>query len=271
MNKLITIIATIILASLTATAQKVEDRNNLKVIYINEAVSTHFVSPEKISYVDISINDILGDMPLPNAVRVKPIKKNSSGVITITSERFLVQYLLVYTDDLSKVVTKYNIPYSDVSSYLNSESSMTKSQLYDYSYNMLISPNRYYNISNKKFRMKIILNNIYTMDKYFFIDVSLLNETNIPYHIEDIRFKIEDKKLTKATNFQSIEVLPIMSAIKRKQFKKDYRNVFVFEKFTFPEEKVFVIEFSEKQISGRLIRLEVEYNDILHADLFISK
>lgn len=62
--------------------------------------------------------------------------------------------------------------------------------------------------------MKIVLNNIYTLDKYFFIDISMINKTKIRYDIDQIRFKIEDKKQTKATNFQSIEILPLMQVNK---------------------------------------------------------
>ena len=42
----------------------------------------------------------------------------------------------------------------------------------------------------------------------------------------------------------------------------------VVEKLTFPEEKVLRIEISENQISGRVIELTIEYEDILNADGF---
>ena len=244
------------------------NKEDLPVIFVNKDVSTHFVSPERIDYVDISIADIAGDLPLSNTLRVKPTKEGASGVLTITSERFMVQYLLMYTEDLSKVYSRYNIPYSDVKSYLNSESDMTQSQLHEYCYNMLLSKNNFFNVSSSKYGMRIRLNNIYSIDKYFFLDLSLFNQTNIQYDIENIRFMVEDKKKTKATTFQSIEMSPILVSQQDKSFKKKYRNVFVFEKFTFPEEKVFVIELSEKQLSGRVVRLEVEYSDILNADQF---
>lgn len=244
------------------------NKENLPVVYVNKDVSTHFISPERIEYVDISIAEIAGDIPLSNTLRVKPTQEGASGVLTITSERFLVQYLLLYTDDLSKVYSRYNIPYSDVKSYLNPESDMTQSQLHEYCYRMLLSPNNYFNVSSSKYGMRIRLNNIYTIDKYFFLDLSLFNKSNIQFDIENMRFFVEDKKKTKATTFQSIEISPILSSQNDKSFKKKYRNVFVFDKFTFPEAKVFVIELSEKQISGRVVRLEIEYSDILKADIF---
>ena len=243
-------------------------KENLPVIYVNKDISTHFVSPEKIEYVDISVPDIAGDIPLPNAVRVKPIKEGASGVLTITSERYMVQYLLMYTDDLSKVYSRYNIPYTDVKSYLSPESDMTRAQLHDYCYRMLLSKKKFYNVSCLKHGMRVTLNNIYTVDKYFFIDISLLNKTNIQYDIDNIRFFVEDKKMTKATTFQSIEIQPLLVSQQDKSFKKKWRNIFVFDKFTYPEDKIFVIELAEKQLSGRVIRLEIEYSDLLNADIF---
>lgn len=243
-------------------------KEDLPVVYINKGVTTHFISPEKVEYVDISIDDIAGDIPLPNAVRIKPLKEGASGVLTITSERFMVQYLLLYTDDMDKVYSRYNIPYTDVKSYLNPESDMTRAQLYDYCNKMLLSKRHFYNVSSNKHGMRVSLNNIYTLDKYFFVDISMTNKTNVQYDIDNIRFFVEDKKKTKATTYQSIELTPKVSALEDPHFKKKYRNVFVFDKFTFPEEKIFVVELAEKQLSGRVIRLEIEYSDILNADIF---
>ena len=53
-------------------------------------------------------------------------------------------------------------------------------------------------------------------------------------------------------------------------FKKGYRNVAVLKKMTFPNDKVLSIELSEKQISGRTISLQLDYEDVLSADSFSS-
>ena len=51
-------------------------------------------------------------------------------------------------------------------------------------------------------------------------------------------------------------------------FKKAYRNVIVLPKLTFPDEKLLRLEIAERQISGRVIYIPIEYEDILHADSF---
>ena len=87
---------------------------------------------------------------------------------------------------------------------------------------------------------------------------------------EELRVKLTDKKETKATNSQTIELTPVYSLNPVKKFKKNYRNVLVIEKLTFPDEKVLRLEISENQISGRVIALTIEYEDILNADGFDS-
>lgn len=53
-----------------------------------------------------------------------------------------------------------------------------------------------------------------------------------------------------------------------RSFKYGYRNILVVKKLTFPNDKILTIEMSEKQISGRAISLNVDYEDVLSADSF---
>lgn len=249
--------------------QEQDDMEELKVMYINKDVSTHFIALEEISYVDISNNMIVGDIPIGNVLRLKPIEEGANGIVTIVTESYFVQYMLVYTDELDKVYTRHNIQYSELRSLMNPEKVLTKADMYDYAGKMFVQKKRYYDVSTVSKRLKVTLNNIYTVDKYFFIDLSLKNRSNIQFDIDQIRFKVEDKRMTKATNLQSVEIKPIITYLDDNSFKKNYRNIFVFEKFTFPEDKVFSIEISEKQISGRTILLRISYADVLRADNFI--
>ena len=248
-----------------------DDMEELKVMYINDNVSTHFISMENILYVDISNNQIVGDIPVPNILRLKPIEEGANGVVTIVTESYFIQYMLVYTNELDKVYTRHNIQYDELRSLVNNEVLLTTSDLFDYASKMFLSKEKYYDVSTIDKKLKLTLNNIYTVEKYFFVDLSLFNKSNIQFDIDQIKFSIEDKRQTKATNVQNIEILPIISLNSETSFKKNYRNIFVFEKFTYPEDKVFTVTISEKQISGRTIILRISYSDILHADTFIYK
>ena len=130
------------------------------------------------------------------------------------------------------------------------------------------SPALFRNVATKQHRMVMRLNNIYSVGEYFFIDFSIDNKTNIRFDIDEIRIKLADKKLSKATNAQIIELTPALVLEQASSFKHGYRNVIVLKKLTFPNDKILSIEVTEKQIRGRNISLDIEYEYVLSADSF---
>jgi len=238
-----------------------------ETIYVHKDISTHFISPEPITYVDISTDDVAGDIPVDNILRIKPKNgKPALGVVTIVGERFMVQYRLSYAQTPGAAQPEVRIDPTQVDEYLNPAVSMSTENMQRFALQAVQQRPKVKHVSNREQKMEIRLNNIYTVGDYFFMDVSMRNRTNIPYDIDHIRFLIEDKRVVKATNFQQLEVEPVFTLYDTDNFKRKYRNVFVFKKFSFPDEKVFNMEVAEEQVSGRTISLKVDYNDVLNAD-----
>lgn len=152
--------------------------------------------------------------------------------------------------------------------YNNPDVLMPQSDMATYAWAIYSSPRKFNNITASAYGIKAVVNNIYAIDDYFFIDFSLYNKTKVKYDIEEMRIKLMDKKEAKATNSQTIELTPVYSLNHTPSFQKSYRNVIVLKKLTFPDEKVLKLEISENQISGRVIYIPIEYSDILHADGF---
>lgn len=132
------------------------------------------------------------------------------------------------------------------------------------------SKRKFHSIHSKQYGIKAQVNNIYTVNDYFFIDFSMKNLSNIKYDVAEIRLKLMDKKELKATNSQTIELTPVFTLNPAKTFNKEYRNVIVLKKLTFPNEKKLRLEISEDQISGRVSYIDIDYRDILNADSFSS-
>ena len=249
-------------------------------IYINRDVTTHIVMSENIKLVDISTTRIIGNQCADNIVRIKPFLGNDSvkikdyednemlGTLTLIGERHIAQYDIFYTQSPEMAASIHEVPYSQTLPYVNPEVSMPMAEIARYAWAVYGSDRKYNQIVSNAHGMTATVNNIYSIGDYFFIDYSLRNRTKIPYDIEEMRVKLADKKETKATNSQTIELSPVFSLNHAKRFKKNYRNVLVLPKLTFPEEKVLRLEISENQISGRVITLAIEYEDILHADGF---
>ena len=250
-------------------------------ILVNSEVTTHIVMPENIKMVDLSTTKIIGNQCADNIVRIKPFIEADSvpthyregelmGTLTLIGERHLAQYDVVYTAAPSRAASIHRVPYAGLDSYINPEVSMPQSEMARYAWAVYGSGRKYNQVVSKANGMKAIVNNIYSIGNYFFIDYSLQNSTKIAYDIAEVRVKLTDKKEVKATNSQTVELSPVYSLNLARKFKKNYRNVLVLDKLTFPDEKVLRIEISENQISGRVITLTVEYDDILNADGFDS-
>lgn len=102
--RVLSLFCSIFIFSQTETTEKrVED---LKILEISKGVSLHIVSPEPIQFVDLSTNNLTGDLPAENIARIKitensvsdstkigtKININDLGVITVVCQSFMAQY-----------------------------------------------------------------------------------------------------------------------------------------------------------------------------------
>lgn len=261
-----------------ASTSAFANENTRKVIYVNSDVTTHIVMPENLKLVDISTNDLVGNQCADNMIRIKPVeldtvgnpnfyqKNQFLGTVTMIGERHMAQFDLRYEPLPSKANAIYEVTYEDTYNYSNPEVKMPESEMVRLAWTAHDSKRKFNNIREQQYGIKGEVYNIYTIGDYFFIDFKLTNLTNIPYDIAELRVNLSDKKQTKSTNYQTLELTPLFVLNNADSFKKDYRQVIVLEKLTFPDEKVLNIEVSEDQISGRVITIPILYDDILHAD-----
>ena len=262
-----------LLAAVPVMAQKTMD--DMQYITVNENVTTVITASEPVRFVDISTDKVVGDQPINNTIRLKPkegMEVHHDGdvlaVVTIVTERYRSQYALIYTSRMDEAVTDKSIALDERTAYNNPAVSMSTEEMTRYARQIWASPARFRNVATKRHRMTMRLNNIYSIGEYFFIDFSVDNRTNIRFDIDQLRVKLNDKKTSKATTVQTIELTPQLVLDPTQSFRYGYRNVIVLKKMTFPNDKILTIELSEKQISGRTISLSVEYEDVLSADSF---
>ena len=249
----------------------------LEQLTVNENVTTVITASEPIRFVDISTDHVGGDQPINNTIRLKP-KEGADvhedgdiiAIVTVVTERYRSQYALIYTTRLTEAVTDKQIQPEERIPFHNPSVTMSTEDMTQFARKIWNSPARIRNVATKQHRMTMRLNNIYSVGEYFFLDFSIENRTNIRFDIDEIRVKLCDKKQSKATNVQMIELTPAMILDESKRFSKGYRNVIVLKKMTFPNDKILSIEISEKQISGRNITLNIDYEDVLYADSFHS-
>ena len=227
----------------------------MEQLTVNEQVTTVITASEPIRFVDISTEKVAGDQPIDNIIRLKPKEGGHEDA-------------LLYTTRVREAVTDKEIELRERDAYNNPAVSMSTAEMIRFARRIWNSPAKIRNVATKAHRMTMRLNNIYAVGDYFFIDFSVENRTNIRFDIDEIRVKLADKKLSKATNAQVIELTPTLVLERGKVFRHGYRNVIVVKKMTFPNDKILTIEMTEKQISGRNICLNIDYEDVLAADSF---
>ena len=267
------------------TATKEQIISDLPEIEITEGVNLHIISPEPIQYVDLSTQKLTGDLPTTNIARIKITDNNQKekiikpfvfssgdtvGIITVVGQSFIAQYKAIYRNSENlNTVTNIHIQPENMQPIELDKMVFSNLELRKLAMDIIRKKLEKHPIREEKnLKLNIQLNNVYVMSDYIFLDMTFKNNSNLSYDIEDLKFSIEDKKIYKATNNQSIEMTPIFQLNPQKHFSKNFRNIYVFKKFTFPNSKVMMIRLIEEQLSGRTIEMKVNYSDILKADTF---
>jgi len=248
-------------------ATMVQAQDTLPIVHLPQNMTVHFISPEPIQYVDISSKELVGDLPLKNVLRIKlkdTTGKFKEAIVTIVGEKFIAQYHMVTGGNLAE--TEINIMPADTRPLDIAGIGFSQNQLKSMSLNLVAAKPQKRAEKITAFGIKAELNHVYTLGDYLFLDIQYKNKTRLRYDISEFRFKVDDKKITKASNVQSVELKPEFVLYETPSFEKYYRNIFVFKKLSIPGNKVFHVELSEKQLSGRIITLNISYKDILNAD-----
>ncbi|WP_457915821.1 conjugative transposon protein TraN [Elizabethkingia anophelis] len=256
----------------TATPEKYV--MELPQLNISDGVSLHIISPEPIQFVDLSTDNLIGDLPAENIARVKigkagAVNKDDLGIITVVGQSFMAQYKVNYKNsETHNTITQIQIQPEDMQPLEYPKIAFSNQELYNFSMNILKKKTKAPLREVNDFKLSIQLNNVYVISDYIFLDISFNNDSNLSYNIDGLKFSIEDKKIYKATNNQSLELKPEYQLYRQSQFKKNFHNIYVFKKFTYPNSKVMVIRLIEEPISGRTVEMKIKYSDILKADTF---
>ncbi len=270
------------------TATKEQLSSDLPEIEITEGINLHIISPEPIQYVDLSTLKLTGDLPATNIARIKITDSPESnetekiikqttftsgqniGIITVVGQSFIAQYKAIYRNSENlNTITNIHIQPEDMQPIEFDKMVFSNLELRKFAMDIIQKKSEEHPIREEKnLKLNVQLNNVYVMSDYIFLDMTFKNNSNLSYDIEGLKFSIEDKKIYKATNNQSIEMIPVFQLNPQKHFRKNFRNIYVFKKFTFPNSKVMMIRLIEEQLSGRTIEMKVNYSDILKADTF---
>ena len=121
-------------------------------------------------------------------------------------------------------------------------------------------------VGSKRFGVQLLLKGIYVQDELFYFHTSLRNLSNVDYDIDRVRFRIADRKVAKRTAVQETVIEPVcrFNEVAAVQAGGTVRNVWVFRKFTIPDDKVLIMDVSERN-GGRHQSFMVGNTDLVDA------
>lgn len=242
----------------------------------------HILFPSEVVYVDLGSLDLIADKAngAQNVVRIKAAKQDfteETNFSVITADGCFYSFTAVYSENPSQLNIEmedwlHKDPYSDFANRqmyirldeLSGETPLTVNRIM---YTILRRNVRdIKSVGSKRFGIEVLLRGVYVHGDLFYLHVSMRNRSKVAFDIDYIRFKICDKKTARCTAVQETFVNPVrvFDEIMRVDAEAMIRNVFVFRKFTIPDDKVLVMEVYERN-GGRHQRFEIENSRLVGA------
>lgn len=247
--------------------------------------TVHIIFPSAIKYVDLGSPNLIAGKAgnIENVLRIKAAVRNfqaETNFSVITSEGTFYSFNARYVDRPEKLNIEmkdlvYTLEDEDKNRSANSLNIYRKdlgeksSRLVQLITKTIYSQNKrkIKHIGARAFGVECLLKGIYTHEDLLYFHTSIKNTSNISYEIDFIRFKIVDKRVMKRVAIQETSVIPIetFNQVTSVEGCKNERMVFVFEKFTIPDDKQLLVEIFEKN-GGRNYSFRINNSDLVLAD-----
>ena len=241
--------------------------------------TVHLIFPAAIRYVDLGSQNIIAGKAddAENVLRVKATVREfetETNMSVICEDGSFYAFNVKYADEPKKLSmemkdflspTEGRLPSNRADIYfkeLGSESPILVK---------LIMKSIYQNdkrtikhVGAKQFGMRFLLRGLYAHNGLLYFHVRMDNESNMPYAVDFITFKVVDKKVAKHTAIQE-RILQPLRAFHQVMWigaGRSERIVFALEQFTLSEDKQLEVTLYERN-GSRTLTFYVEPEDLL--------
>lgn len=240
--------------------------------------TVHLIFPAPIRYVDLGSSNIIAGQADDawNVLRVKAAVRDfetETNLAVICDDGSFYSYNVKYADEprnLSIEMKDFlhpepgNLPVNRADIYfkeLGSESPVLVKLVMRTVYQN--DRREFRHIGAKQFGMQFLLKGIYTHNGLLYFHTDIRNNTDMPYNVDFITFKVVDKKVTRRTAIQERVLQPLRAYNQVTLVKggKHERSVFVLEQFTLPEDKRLEVTLYERN-GGRTMTFHLENGDL---------
>ena len=258
----------VLMVAVAVTAQPVQTKVSLKDtkrIEVNYNKTTNMIFPAAIASVDRGSQDVLVQKAqgADNILRVKADVKNfeETNMSVITADGKLYSFIVIYADQPRELNVSID---GGAASDVSKEQSSTNVKHYA----ELAGTKRgnVRSVDDQSSKVLMELKGFFVKDEVMFCKLKLANKSRIDYDIEQFHLYIRDKKKSKRTASQEIEIVPItVSGDTGTLSSKNTRTIVVaVPKFTIPDKKYLAIEVMERN-GGRHLFLRAKNRHVMKA------
>ena len=241
--------------------------------------TVHLIFPAAVRYVDLGSQNIIAGKAddAENVLRVKAAVREfetETNMSVICEDGSFYAFNVKYADEPEKLSmemkdflapTEGRLPSNRADIYfkeLGSESPILVK---------LIMKSIYQNdkriikhVGAKQFGMRFLLRGLYAHNGLLYFHVRMDNESNMPYAVDFITFKVVDKKVAKHTAIQERMLQPLRAfhQVMWIGAGRSERIVFALEQFTLSEDKQLEVTLYERN-GSRTLTFYVEPEDLL--------
>ncbi len=232
--------------------------------------TTNLIFPYAIKSIDKGSRDVLVQKAIgvENVLQVKAGKMNfgETNLTIVTADGSLYSYILNYSEKptgLNIKVQKAEIAPKPVAAFsadatndvvqLNAEKVSLKRKTMD-------------KVNDANNGALIDLKGLYVQENELYFQFDLRNFSALNYDVKSLRFFIRDKKKSKRTASQEIDVNPVYVLGNAKVIRSNSEQVLVVvvPKFTIPDKKIFTVQLQE-QNGGRNLQLDITNKEIFRS------
>ena len=241
--------------------------------------TSNLVFPASITSIDRGSTDIMVEkaVGVENILRVKAETKifEETNLSVITNDGKLYSFLVSFNSNPPYLnVNVDNIAATTMNGSQEKENGVTNAKMMSeaalktYSEKAVLQSSNIHSVYDQSSRMRLALTGFYVKGNTMFCRIEFENDSPINYDIEQLRFYIRDKKQSKRTAHQEIEIDPLYIRGDSSRILGNAKNILIIAvpKFTIPDGKYMAIEIIERN-GGRHLNLKVKNRHVVHAKL----
>jgi conjugative transposon TraN protein len=235
-------------------------------LYIAYEKTTALIFHRKIKAVDRGSADLLAQQMNDTILKVKAAVKNfaPTNLTVVTDDGQLHSFDIIY--DSTAPCSAVDIAAQNIrqDNQIQDQRTLTAVELADYC-GWIAEKNPFlHRPRNTAERIRINLSGMYYAQGIIFVQLSIENQSALPFEMDFLRCAVSDRKKHKRSSKQEKEIRPVLFYTPDELLLPGQRNMMVlaFEQFSITRDKQFILQLFEKK-GERHLKLPVKSRQLL--------